>query len=98
MECYILTIRWAAASNLIVSIYNTKVRCNLLHRIQAILGEKMKSANTFYNETCLKWEGLISEDTIDVLINSRLLSRCHNGLITKNELDGFLAQQYFFSN
>ncbi|BFD46872.1 MAG: hypothetical protein DMENIID0002_15180 [Rickettsia endosymbiont of Sergentomyia squamirostris] len=24
MECYILTIRWAAASNLIVSIYNTE--------------------------------------------------------------------------
>ncbi len=24
MECYILTIRWAAALNLIVSIYNTE--------------------------------------------------------------------------
>ncbi len=37
MECYILTIRWAAASNLIVSIYNMKVRCNLSHRIRVKL-------------------------------------------------------------
>ncbi len=35
MECYILTIRWAAASNLIVSIYNTEfdVTCYIEFRL-----------------------------------------------------------------
>ncbi|WP_417905494.1 hypothetical protein [Candidatus Tisiphia endosymbiont of Micropterix aruncella] len=69
MECYILTIRWAVASNLIVSIYNTKVRCNKLHRIQV---NELKKAEHDQTTASLKKEHTENENRLNSLIDLRL--------------------------